>query len=182
MTGNRISIFGVAALTAIAGSAFGQGSIGPDVIAGSITGPQKWGTIGGVTSYSIGTESCNIGDEDLLWDDELNDGTPANLHPLMGQNIFRLKDGRFEQLGQSWLKHAFLALNLSGLCSNNCQPSSLGSNGLGPGCNDPYSAGLNGSQTGLGPKFEVNPVKGEYPWPFTGDGQSVPAGAMRTEL
>ena len=172
MTGNRISIFGVAALTAIAGSAFGQGSIGPDVIAGSITGPQKWGTIGGVTSYSIGTESCNIGDEDLLWDDELNDGTPANLHPLMGQNIFRLKDGRFEQLGQSWLKHAFLALNLSGLCSNNCQPSSLGSNGLGPGCNDPYSAGLNGSQTGLGPKFEVNPVKGEYPWPFTGDGQS----------
>lgn len=154
----------------LSGAAAGQ--IGPDVIAGDITGPSLWGTLNGMSAYSIGTSSCNVGDEDLLWDDETGDGTPANLHPLMSQNMFRLKNGRFEQIGQSWLKHAFFALNFNGLCSNSCVPSSLGGSALGPGCWDPYSSSLNGSQGGLGPKFEVNPATGAYPWPYTGDGQT----------
>jgi len=154
----------------LAGAAAGQG---PDVIAGDITGPQKWGTINGVTAYSIGTEACNIGNVEALWDDETNDGTPGNRHPVIAQNIFRLHNGRFEQLGQSWLKHSFFALQLNGLCTNTCQPSPQGGNyALGPGCSDPYDTGLNGSQGGLGPKFEVDPTKGLYPWPFTGDGQT----------
>lgn len=159
----RNSVLGMSALLALAGSASGQGA---DVIAGSITGPRFWGGIGGVSGYSIGTESCNIGNVDLLW---ISDSTT---HPLMGQNIYRLKNGRFEQLGQSWLKHGFFALNNSGLCSASCSPSPMGGDALGPGCNDPYSADLNGSQGGLGPKFEVNPSKGLFPWPFTGDGAS----------
>ncbi|MEO1584208.1 MAG: GC-type dockerin domain-anchored protein [Planctomycetota bacterium] len=151
---------------ALPGLAAAQGA---DVVAGEITGPFKWGSLNGFSAYSIGTSSCNIGDVDLLWDDELNDGTPANLHPVMGQNIFRYKDGRFEQLGQSWLKHAFFALNFNGLCGNDCQPAANGSL-LGPGCWDPYSASLNGEQRGMGPKFEVNASTGFHPWPYTGDG------------
>ncbi len=165
---NRNALVGLA-LAALAGSAAGQGA---DVIAGEITGPSFWGGSGGVSAYSIGTISCNIGNVDLLWDDTTSDGTPANLHPLMSQNMFRMKDGRFEQIGQSWLKHAFFAINGSGLCNPVCDDANQGGNALGPGCNDPYSSSLNGSQSGLGPKFEVNPSNGVYPWPFTGDGQT----------
>jgi hypothetical protein len=142
---------------------------GADVVAGEIVGPFKWGTLNGFSAYSIGTSSCNIGDVDLLWDDETNDGTPANLHPVMGQNIFRYKDGRYLQLGQGWLKHAFFALNFNGLCDNDCDPAPNGS-ALGPGCWDPYSASLNGQQGGMGAKFEVNASTGFHPWPYTGDG------------
>jgi hypothetical protein len=165
---NRTSLVGLA-LAALAGSAVGQGA---DVIAGDITGPTFWGGSGGVSAYSIGTISCNIGNVDLLWDDTTSDGTPANLHPLMSQNMFRMKDGRIEQIGQSWLKHGFFAINGSGLCAPVCDDAMQGGNALGPGCNDPYSSGLNGSQSGLGPKFEVNASNGVYPWPFTGDGQT----------
>jgi hypothetical protein len=163
----KLNCLGVMALAGIAGAAGGQ--IGPDVIAGDITGPFRWGTLSGFTAYSIGTSSCNIGDQDLLWDDELGDGTPANLHPVMGQTIFRLKDGRFEQLGQGWVKHAFFALNFNNLCENDCDPGPNGSF-LGPGCWDPYDASLNGQQGGLGAKFEINGATGSYPWPFFGDG------------
>ena len=90
----------------------------------------------------------------------------------MSQNIFRLKDGRLEHIGQSWLKHAFCALQFSGLCDT-CDPAGFGCiSELGPGCHDPYSAGLNGSQSGMGAKFEINASTGEFPWPFTGDGTS----------
>ncbi|GAB5495209.1 MAG: hypothetical protein Phyf2KO_02890 [Phycisphaerales bacterium] len=162
----RFALVGCAA--AIAGSVSAQGA---DVIAGDITGPTFWGGLNGVSAYSIGTISCNIGDVDLLWDDTTTDGTPANLHPVMSQNMFRMKDGRFEQIGQSWLKHAFFAIQGSGLCAPTCDAAPNGDS-LGPGCNDPYSSGLNGSQSGLGPKFEINAATGQYPWPFTGDGQT----------
>ena len=78
--------------------------------------------------------------------------------------MYRLKDGRFEQLGQSWLKHGFFALSGT-LCSNDC----LQTNGehLGVNCSDPYSAFLNGTQNGMGPKFEVNATTGAYPYPAT---------------
>ncbi|MGP1271721.1 MAG: GC-type dockerin domain-anchored protein [Phycisphaerales bacterium] len=148
------------------------GQIGPDVIVAELTGPSLWGQIGGVSAYSLGTTSCNLGDEDLLWDDETNDGTPGNLHPVIAQNMFRLKDGRFEQIGMSWLKHGFFALNQNGLCGFPCDPAPGFGTALGPGCSDPYSSGLNGSQTGLGARFEINAATGEYPWPFTGDGTS----------
>ncbi len=130
--------------------------IGPDVIVGNLHETRHWGANGGNTihAYSVGTVACNIGDEPLLWHNW------DNLRPVIGQNLFRLKDGRFEQVGQSWLKWAFTSLNQS-YCET-CHPPGTSSL-LGVGCSDPYSANLNGSQTSLGPKSVVNPFTGNFP-------------------
>ena len=137
--------------------------VGPDVIVGSLSGLSRYGFVGDKTGYSIGTTSCNVGDTGLLWISN------NNQHPVIGQNIYRLENNRFEQLGQSWLKHGFTALQLNLCCD--CAPSGSGSI-LGVGCSDPYSSGLNGSQGGLGPRWEVNPSTGNFNYPFTSQGQT----------
>jgi hypothetical protein len=70
---------------------------------------------------------------------------------------------RFEQIGQSWLKHAFLALE-GNACNFGCNTSgcTTGSN-LCPGCSDPYSSDLNAGQTGIGSRAWVNPFTGAFP-------------------
>ena len=72
--------------------------------------------------------------------------------------MFRLKDGRFEQIGQSWLKHGFFAESLN-LCCNSCSGDPTG-NHLGVGCSDPYTSSRNGSQGNLGPRSTVNASTG----------------------
>ena len=131
---------------------------GPDVIVGSLNGLSNWGGVGTKSAYSIGTTSCNYGDTGLEWISN------QNRHPVIGQNIYRLKDGRFEQIGQGWLKHGFLALAQNLCCT--CNDPNNGAI-LGVGCSDPYGSSLNGSQSGLGPRSEVNAHTGYYPYPFT---------------
>ncbi|MFN0057133.1 MAG: immunoglobulin domain-containing protein [Planctomycetota bacterium] len=134
---------------------------GPDVIVGELPSTTKWGNLGTVYAYSVGTTSCNIGDQVLLWI------SSTNQHPVITQNLFRLANNRFEQIGQGWLKHGFCALSGT-VCSPACQAT--GCETLGINCSDPYSASLNGSQSGLGPKSEVNAATGVFPYPFTGQG------------
>lgn len=129
----------------------------PDVIVGDLVGTTRHGNVGGITAYSIGTTSCNLGSCWLNW----FSGTME--HPVIGQNMFRLKDGRFEQIGQSWLKHGFTALAGS-VCSSSCNAPPNGQH-LGVNCSDPYSSSLNGSQTRLGPKQDVDPDLGTFPYP-----------------
>ena len=136
---------------------YGGLDFGADVIVGDLHGLQRWASIGGITAYSVGTVSCNIGDTPLLWIARTNE------HPVIAQNMFRVKEGVFEQIGQSWLKHGFVALQQS-LCQS-CQAHPNGS-ALGVGCSDPYSAGLNGTQYLLGPRSEVNASNGFYPYPW----------------
>ncbi len=139
-------------------------SPGPDVVVSDLFGYVGYGTLGGIAALSFGTTSCNVGDTPLVWEEH------SNQHPVIGQNMFRLHEGRFEQIGQAWLKHGFASLNQN-LCGCNCQnPGTFAL--LGVGCSDPYDASLNGMQGGLGPKFEVNPHTGEFPWPFTAAGQT----------
>ena len=131
---------------------------GPDVIVGDLHEVFRWATIGDTTAYSVGTVSCNVGDIPLKWIANTHE------HPVIGQNMFRLKDGIFEQVGQSWLKHGFTALqqNLCGACIRHPNGTALGVN-----CSDPYSASLNGSHTTnrLGPKFQVNAATGLFTYP-----------------
>ncbi|RMG13146.1 MAG: hypothetical protein D6731_12710 [Planctomycetota bacterium] len=131
---------------------------GPDVYVGDLHDIARYGHENGITAFAIGTTSCNKGDQELRWFSSTNE------HPVIGSNMFRLKDGRFEQVGMSWLKHGFYAMSGS-LCFNDCQSTT--GDYLGVHCSDPYSASLNGSQSNLGPRFDVNPATGQFPYPYT---------------
>jgi len=150
----------------------GTPSVGPDVIVGELFGDtsnpnqvRRWGKVGSITGYSVGTISCNIGDAPISW----IQNSPN--HPVIGGQIYRLKDGRFEQIGLTWVKHGFLALDEE-LCSGpgGCHAPPVGHPDWGkylfPGCSDPYSAQLNGSQQRLGPRSEINPSTGAKPFPY----------------
>ena len=132
---------------------------GQDVIVGelyaSVSNPASQ-NIGGVwyDTFSVGTTSCNIGDTVLTWE-----GSSGTVHPVIGQNCFRLMNGRFEQIGQSWLKHGFTVA-----AGNACGCGCTGPGGptLYPGCSDPYGATLNNSQGSIKPKWRVNPTTGVH--------------------
>lgn len=145
-------------------------SMGPDVIVGVLShdSVSNYNSAGGVEAFSMGTTSCNLGNVNLNWIDQ-----PSNMHPVIGQNIFRMKpvngSRRFEQLGQSWLKHGFFALSDNACCAS-CAGTS--GNALGVGCSDPYSSGRNGGQGSLGPKWQVNPTTGVHTHPVANPGFS----------
>ena len=133
---------------------------GPDVIVGDITGPANYTASGSLEALALGTYSCNVGDFWLNWI------ANTNQHPVIGGELYRFKivngAGRFEQVGLSWLKHGFFALS-NVLCCTNCQATD-GSH-LGVRCSDPYTASRNGSQSGLGPRYEVNASTGFFNYP-----------------
>jgi hypothetical protein len=139
------------------GMAFAQ----PDVIVGDLPSTNSYGTNSGtgIYAYSLATTSCNIGTANLNWQANNNN------HPVIAQDMWRLHEGRFSQIGTSWLKHGFCALQNTGLC-----PGCGGGGGclsyLTPGCADPYSAGLNGNQSNLGPRSQVNAYSGFFPYPY----------------
>jgi hypothetical protein len=135
-------------------------SSGPDVIVGELTGPTNYSNQGTLEAFSMGTTSCNLGNTNLNW----IASTPQ--HPAIGQNLYRLKDyggwWAMEQVGLSWLKHGFAALQGNACCSN-CQTGN--SSHLGPGCSDPYSSSRNGTQSSLGPRWQVNANTGVFAYP-----------------
>jgi hypothetical protein len=140
---------------------------GPDVVVFELPSTYDWGASGGVRAYSVGTTSCNRGDTPLSWI------SSSNQHPVIAQNLYRVtlpdanppvEHGKIEMLGMSWLKHGFLSLNQNGVCGTCTQPP-MGGSQLGVGCSDPYSASLNGSQSGLGPRSEVNAFTGYFVYP-----------------
>jgi hypothetical protein len=159
-------------------------SIGPDVTVGDLVGWGKWGTVGQITGYTFGTTSCNLGDAPLPWIAD------SNSHPVIASNAYRLsKDGRFEQIGMSWVKHGWGA-SAESVCCTCIDPNNF--EALGVGCSDPYDAATNAIQAGffhngvlvagLGPRSEINPRTGEFPWPFTSQGQGGNAIYKRLQI
>jgi hypothetical protein len=165
------SVYALLAATACAVAAVGQ-SVGPDVVVGDLTGPANYASVpgSGVSAFAIGTAACNYGDQPIRWFNYENPAVPATAadHPVIAQNLYRLVDGRFEHVGRSWVKHGFVALagSLCLACTPPLPPpGGTAGDYLGVGCSDPYSAALNGNQPGLGPRFEVNPFTGAFPYP-----------------
>ena len=136
---------------------------GPDLLLSEINETFFWGAQSGVSALSIGMLVCNLGDAEASW----LSGTPD--HPVFAQNLYRLHDGAFEQIGMSWAKHAIAATN-EDACGP-CAPSGT-SAALGVGCSDVYSAFMNGTQVFLGPRSEIDAFTGQFPFPFGGGGAS----------
>lgn len=160
----------IASTSASSPSAAPMGGV-PDVWVCSLPSTQHWGQANGIHAYSVGTTSANDGTADLLWQ------ASTSNHPVIAQNMYRLQDGVLEQVGMSWLKHGFCALQQSGCgaCSGGGGCLSV----LHPGCSDPYSAGLNGQQSNLGPRSEVNAATGEFPYPHPTPGFGTTDGRLQ---
>jgi len=131
-------------------------TIGPDIALSGVgaSGTINHGLSGTRRAYSFGTTSCNVGDAPVNWYSGI-----GNDHPVIGQNMFRIDNGRIEQLGYSFLKHGFFALSQPGCAATPCQ----GTNGsqLGIGCADTYGPGLNDGTDGAS-KSSVNATLGTY--------------------
>ena len=138
------------------------GTIGPDMTFCQLFGLGQFGRSGDIVGLSEGTTSWNIGDEDLIW---LN--IPDEEHPFIVMNLYRLMNDRIEQIGQSHIKHGFFALGNHQCGGPPCsyEPGHGTGNWLGTGCTDTYGPGLNASQGGLGPRYEVNPWTGAWFYP-----------------
>ena len=136
---------------------------GPDVIVGNVEDVVQFDPpVGTQVGLAIGTDSCNNGDEPIDWF-----ALPLTDHPVVPQNLYRMSGGadnqeRFEQIGQSWMKHTFDALEQSvcGTCNTSgCQTGTH----LCPGCSDPYVSSLNGDQHSIGSRAWINPFTGSFP-------------------
>ncbi len=140
----------------------GVGTVpGPDVIVGELLDfvQMDSGTVNGRVGLALGTDACNKGTVDVDWL-----ALPNNDHPFIPQNLYRMSGSatnneRFEQIGQSWGKHAFAAASAD-TCGFGC--NGVGGSHLGSGCSDAYGAGLNGAQDLIGSRAWVNPFTGFF--------------------
>src|SRR6267154_1286591 len=145
---------------------------GPDVIVGNLPEMEQYGHAGTQVGLAVGTDSCNRGTENVDWF-----ALPNNDHPVVPQNMYRMSSAannndRFEQIGQSWLKHTFAAAS-SNTCGFGC--NGVGGDHLGSGCSDAYGAGLNGAQDLIGSRAWVNPFTGFFaqnPDPYNHNGHT----------
>ncbi len=150
---------------------------GPDVVVGDLSGLAQFnGSSGTQVGLAVGTDSCNFGTVNLHWF-----RLPDNDHPVIPQNLYRMSGGttndeRFEQIGQSNVKHAFTALT-NNICSLGC--NGVGGTNLGSGCSDPYDAGLNAGPS-LGSRAWINPFTGAYPRGDSADNPNNHSGHTHT--
>ncbi len=94
---------------------------GVDVIVGDLPAMVQAGSSGTFVGLAVATTSCNNGTQEFNWF-----ALPNTDHPVIPQNLYRMSGGtsntdRFEQVGQSWLKHAFTALQQN-VCGFGCVP------------------------------------------------------------
>ncbi|MDG2148272.1 MAG: hypothetical protein P8N09_01985 [Planctomycetota bacterium] len=142
------------------GTASLSGSAGTfiDVRLGILSGINQVGHVGtfpnGRTGLSMATTSCNDGTEDVVWLAAMQED-----HPGIVMALFRESNGRFEQVGVSWVKHGFFALS-----NSQCTPCQNPSNGtfLGIGCSDTYASSNNADRFWLGPRDEWDAWKGTW--------------------
>lgn len=160
----------------------GTASVGPDLIVSKITlanytcrssvqgpGVPCVDPIDGteVDAFAIGHVACNIGDAPVAEEDA------TNRHSVLRGGMFRLVDGRIEQIGTSWVEHNFLAGNLESNCTGECTNPIPGQSGyvLYPGCSNVSSGSINGSWSFVGPPSGINGYTGQFasmPPPFHG--------------
>ena len=133
---------------------------GPDAIAGDMADLAVFGTNGTQNGVAIGLTTCNAGNQFINYF-----AIPDTRHPAVASNLYRMSSGtnnndRFEQIGQSWVKHTFGAKQASACFS--CQPGGDFTH-LGVGCSDTYFASQSADQSLLGSRAWINPFTGVFP-------------------
>ncbi|CAG1007145.1 hypothetical protein PHYC_03396 [Phycisphaerales bacterium] len=136
-------------------STFPSGQTGSDVYVGEISAMVQLGREGDTVGCAMDTPLCNAGSVPL---DTL--AYPDARHPFFVFNMYRLRNNRLEQIGQSWVKHMQGSAQ-EDACGFGCQPYPDGSH-LGVGCSDTYGAFYNGTQSIMGPRSEINPFTGAF--------------------
>lgn len=135
--------------------------IGEDVEGKNV---EYYGNDNGVLSYNFTTTICNGGDQPVSL------GGLDELHPVIGQNLYRIMDGRIEQIGQGFAKHIYTDFLDEGSCGT-CAESAASTGMLHPGCSETYGAKyINYGPDGFGyhedgPKFQINPTTGDLDLP-----------------
>ncbi len=132
-------------------------------------------------------ELKNVGPADVPWYSKYSGSFPPydnDQHPFLNWSMYREVNGRFEQMGVSGIKHAFLTINSN--CTLNCNDSHI----LWPGCEDVYGVGTNDSSSVLGPREELNAFAGTWdncgtffdPEPCVGFQQNSSSGTGQNRL
>jgi hypothetical protein len=140
-------------------SALGGLNPGPDIITGDIADLEQYGNDGTQVGLGVSTTSCNAGNVPVDFF-----VLPSTDHPIIPHNLYRMSGGasdadRFEQIGQSWVKHTFGADQLNE-CGFGCIPANF--THLGAGCSDTYASFQNAEQQDLGSRAWVNPFTGVF--------------------
>ncbi len=151
MTGTLTPISGTSIRTPFSPQ-YGTGFL--DVSLGLLSGLQQFGREGSTVGLTMATTSCNVGDVDVPWEAPMMED-----HPMIAMALYRLRNGKFDQIGVSWMKHGFFALS-----NSQCIPCQNPSDGsfLGVGCSDTYGPGNNADRRYLGPRSEVDPYLGTW--------------------
>jgi hypothetical protein len=131
---------------------------GPDLVVGHIDDVHDYGVNGTQRGLGVQTTACNAGNTGVRFL-----AMPSTDHPVIAHNLYRMSggsnsDARFEQIGQSWVKHTYGASN-EDECSFFCVSTG---DDLGPGCSDTYLSNQNAAQNDLGSRAWVNPFTGVF--------------------
>ena len=133
---------------------------GPDVITGDMHDLIHYGSSGTLAGLAIGITSCNAGNQPAHFV-----AMPDTNHPTVAQNLYRMSGGpgnadRFEQIGQSWVKHTYGA-KAANACGFGCTNPGTGTL-LGVGCSDTYFSSQSAAQPDLGSRAWINPFTGVF--------------------
>ena len=138
---------------------------GPDIIVGDLPAMVEASPTPNPSDTQVGlgiaTTSCNNGDQPVHFF-----AIPNTDHSVICENLYRMSGGpnnndRFEQIGESWVKHTFGA-DQDDDCNFGCIPWPDATQ-LGVGCSDPYLAQENAQYSLLGSRAWVNPFTGAFP-------------------
>jgi hypothetical protein len=145
---------------------------GVDLIVGDISSSSAYVLAGSPKAYSLGIALCNLGSMPASFD------SVTAAHPVVTQNLYRLSNGRFEQIGQAWVQHLSSTVEQN-LCST-CTPTGDITK-LGAGCSTTDSASAMGLQSTFGAKSEVNAAAETFVWPRVNMGTGSGAAFKRLQ-
>jgi hypothetical protein len=129
---------------------------GADAVATDVGEIEQRGRLGSEVAFGMSSTICNLGDRPMDWF-----ANPDPRHPFLVFNLYRLKNDRLEQIGQSWVKHGFSASQGSN-CGTVCTRFGTAGQYLGPGCSDFYGVATNSRQSRFGPRSEIDPWTGAF--------------------